>query len=498
MNRAKIYGNLAGLVFVALALVCLESTSQAQNASETGGSPAGQPARAIRLSFIDGQVRLSQGDQVLAEQAVVNTPLLEGMQLTTADNGKAEIQFEDGSVVRIPPDSSLTLSVLKGSGSAADAELTLSGGLSYFELQGGYQNGKIGVHFGPSTLTTSGFTVVRVDLDRPPGQVAVFSGNAHLDSNNGSVEIDLHDGESVALNGTDPSRFDMAESIEPDSWDGWNSDRDQVLTTEAAAQTGAPSDMGQNSNPAWNDLDANGSWYNVPGQGYVWSPYEAASAGFDPYGYGNWTYTPGYGYIWASGYPWGYMPFQCGAWNFYGGFGWGWAPGMGGCSPWWGLGFYGGPNYGYVPPGYRIIPRPILPRRPVTGGPIPVLGINHRVTVETRTSLPARIGGGPVVIAGNSVHALKSLPSQPQYAHMPTMIVGTAHTGTMATPVSSELSGARPGYSRPASWTPAQGQNTQVNRGTDASSTVTMAMPKETRREFRKVLISSPFKKLNH
>ena len=36
----------------------------------------GQPARAVRLSYVDGQVKLSQGNQVLAEQAVANTPLL--------------------------------------------------------------------------------------------------------------------------------------------------------------------------------------------------------------------------------------------------------------------------------------------------------------------------------------------------------------------------------------------------------------------------------------
>ena len=44
--------------------------------------------------------KLAQGNQVLADQAVANTPLLEGTQLTTADNGRAEIQFEDGSVAR--------------------------------------------------------------------------------------------------------------------------------------------------------------------------------------------------------------------------------------------------------------------------------------------------------------------------------------------------------------------------------------------------------------
>jgi hypothetical protein len=458
--------SIAGLALSALALACLAPALIAQDDSQPASSGTGQPARAVRLSYVDGMVKLTQGGQVLADQAVVNTPLLEGMQLTTSENGKAEIQFEDGSVARVSPDSSLTLSVLRGSGSSADAELTVNGGLAYFELQGGYQNGKIVVHFGSSTATTSGFTVLRVDADRAPGQVAVFSGNAHLDSNNGSLEIDLHDGESVALNGADPTRYDMAESVEPDSWDAWNSDRDQVLTTEAAAQTGAPSNMGQNQNPAWNDLDANGSWYNVPGQGYIWSPYDAASAGFDPYGNGNWMWTPGYGYIFASGYPWGYLPFQCGAWNFYNNFGWGWAPGMGGCSPWWGLGFYGGPNFGYVPPGYRIIPRPILSRHPLGGRPVPVVAVN-RPMPHVDGSFPARSVKAPVVIAGNSVHALTPIATRPEFNHPPTMIVGAPRTGTYsatgAQVSSGQAAGSRPGYSRPAGWTPAQEVNAQHN-----------------------------------
>ena len=38
------------------------------------------------------------------------------MTLATGDDGRAEIQFEDGSVARISPDSSLTLSALRGQG----------------------------------------------------------------------------------------------------------------------------------------------------------------------------------------------------------------------------------------------------------------------------------------------------------------------------------------------------------------------------------------------
>jgi hypothetical protein len=303
--------------------------------------------------------------------------------------------------------------------------LTVNSGLCYFEFQGGGQAGQMRVHFGTSMATTSGFTVLRVAVDTPPGSLAVFSGNVHLQVESSpaitaaNAATDLHGGESIALSPADPSQYSVAESIEPNSWDDWNSDRDQALTAEASTQTGAPSNLGASENPAWNDLDASGSWYDVPGQGYVWSPYDAANADFDPYGNGDWMYTPAFGYVWASGYSWGYMPYQCGAWNFYNGFGWGWAPGMGGCRPWWGLGFYGGPNIGFAPGGYRPILRPFPPRGPVGPighKPIPMVPVN-RHTAFANTGFPARDKNAQVTIAGSTVAPLRPLPSRPVYSH---------------------------------------------------------------------------------
>jgi len=416
MNLIRNGKGIVGLAMLALGVLFLNAFVLAQNAPQD----TGQPARAVRLSYLDGQVKLSQGNQVLAQQAVANTPLFEGMQLTTADDGKAEIQFEDGSVVRIAPNSTLTLQVLRGAGTMADAELALNSGLAYFEFQGGGQAGQMSVHFGDSVATSSGFTVLRVAMDSPPGSLAVFSGNVHLEvaasANAAAVAADLHGGEMITLSAVDPNQYNLAESIEPNSWDAWNSDRDQALTAEAAAQTGAPANLGETQNPAWNDLDANGSWYDVPGQGYVWSPYEASNPGFDPYGNGEWMWTPAYGYVWASGYPWGYMPFQCGAWNFYDGFGWGWAPGIGGCRPWWGMGFYGGPYFGRLPIGYRPIPRPFPPHGPIHRGPVPVVPVNRHLAV-VNTALPARDKNAQVMIAGSTVQALRPLPSRPAYSH---------------------------------------------------------------------------------
>jgi hypothetical protein len=418
-----------GLAFVVIGTLML---SWVARGDDTGQAAA---AGAARLSSVEGQVRISQGGQVISDPALANSPLFAGTQVDTGDDGKAEIQFEDGSVARLSPDSTLALKSLSVQGGPGNTDVALVAGLGYFELQGGGQGGQMRVTFGDSIATGTGFTVMRVRIDNPPGELAVFSGNAHLERGN-SLAVDLHGGESVALNGTDPSRYNLSESIEPDSWDAWNSDRDQALNAEAADQTGAAKNFvnTDNPNPAWNALDANGNWYNVPGQGYIWSPYEASSAGWDPYGCGHWVMTPRFGYVWVSCNTWGYLPYQCGSWNFYDGFGWGWAPGMGmgmgsgmgmgmgmggGCGL-YGGGGYGGINIGLAPRGYRPIERP--KPNPRLGGPgrnpRGVIAVNRGFSGGTG-ALPVRTRNTPVEIAGHTVQPLHPLPNQGRYQASP-------------------------------------------------------------------------------
>ena len=464
-----------GLAALALGAVWLAPVLQAGDAT-----PA---ARAVRLSSVDGQVQLAQGNQVLADEAVANTPLFAGTRVTTGDDGRAEIQFEDGSVARLSPNSSLTLTMLRGQDGNGEAEIALESGLGYFELQGTGQSGTIRVKFSDSVVTAGGFTVMRINLDSPPGELAVFSGNAHLERG-GAMTVDLHGGESVALIGSDPSRYTLAESIEPDSWDTWNSDRDQVLTSEAAAKTGATKNYGDNSNPAWNDLDASGNWYNVPGQGNIWSPYEASGAGWDPYGNGYWMNTPGYGYIWASGYPWGYLPYQCGMWNWYDAFGWGWAPGMEGCSPWWGMGGYFGPNIGNGFGGYRPPLRPHPPRRPLGGRAQranTLIAVNRR-PVGGSTALPARDRAAPVTIAGQTVQPLRPLGARAQYDHsasayvnrtvsvFPGSSLGAGSGGGQARATGPSFGGSKAGSSSGSgARSPGSSQHSSSGGGTSAS-----------------------------
>ncbi len=417
----------------------------------------GQPAaRAVRLSSVDGQVQLAQGNQVLAAQALANTPLFEGTQISTSDDGRAEVQFEDGSVARISPNSSLTLGRLGQQGATMQTDLVLNSGLGYFEIQGNGEATQIRVHFGNDVATVSGFTVLRVNLDYPPGEVAVFSGNAHVEGGN-ALALDLHGGESVKLNGTEPGNYVVAEAIEPDSWDTWNSDRDQALTAQETDRTTATNGMPNSSNPAWSDLDSSGSWYNVPGQGYVWSPYEAESAGWDPYGCGSWMWTPRFGYMWVSCEPWGYMPYASGTWNYYDGFGWGWAPGLG--IPWWG-GYGWGFNIGVTPVRYRPPHRPVggpRPGNPIRFGgryqPYPVVAVNR--VHDAMSGTPIRAHNAPVTIAGNTIQPLHSLSPRPVYGggYMSGASHGQIVPGGVGAGVHYGFA-TSPYGSRPGTWTP--------------------------------------------
>ncbi len=404
-----------GLGTVAAAVLMLGPVMQSPVLMAQGDA---NPSRAVRLSNVEGQVQLSQGNTVTAAQALVNTPLFEGTQIKTADDGRAEIQFEDGSIARVSPNSVLTLGELRQQGNSTDTLLVLDSGLGYFELQGDTPTDQTRVQFGGNVVTASGFSVLRVDLDNPPGELAVFSGNAHLEGGN-TLSLDLHGGESVRLNGADPGNYALSEAIEPNSWDAWNSDRDQALTSQEADRTPATSGVPNNNNPAWSDLDANGNWYNVPGQGYVWSPYEAESAGWDPYGCGSWVSAPAYGYNWVSCEPWGFMPYTSGMWNYYDGFGWGWMPGSG--IPWW----YGGGGWAYnignAPYRYQppIRPRggPVRPGTPIRPGgryePNPVIAVNRLHNAQAGP--PMRVRNGPVMVAGNTVQPLRPVAPRTAY-----------------------------------------------------------------------------------
>lgn len=351
--------------------------------------------RFARLSYIHGNVTVSRIDGTDSEAAQLNMPLAEGAQVTTAEDGQAEVEFEDGSLVRLTPNSSLSVDQLSvDAGGDYQTQLNLVRGLVYAELRAAskyaYELNVDGAVVSPVENAT-----IRINLDEPPAVIAVLTGRAHVEHtyDAGSYRADVRGGETLTADPFDAGRYFLSQQITEDSWDTWNEERDQAAADEAAARTAARDRLEGAQGYGWSDLDANGSWYDVPGQGQVWQPTVAMNEDFDPYGYGSWVWSPG-GYAWASGYSWGWTPFRCGNWSFWNGFGWGWSPGVN-CG-FGGWGFPGGVfviNIIRPPRGY---PFPVCPvRSPI--GVHPIVVVHH----GQEPAMPVGPVRGPRTIGGH-------------------------------------------------------------------------------------------------
>jgi uncharacterized protein YaiE (UPF0345 family) len=320
--------------------------------------------RAVRLSNVQGAVQVLTGANVTFSQAQLNMPIVQGMKLVTAEDGRAEVQFEDGSVARVTPNSSITFAQVSSNPDGSTVTvIDADSGLTYYELNG--RAGQYTVRFGQDNVVPIDSSIFRLDLDSNPVGLAVMHGSVHI-SNDESLSADVHTNQSALFDEQNPNEYQLLQSVAANSWDQWNSDRDEALAELDENATGARASTGNPDNPAWSDLDAYGDWYNVPGYGEGWAP-SGVGQDWDPYGIGSWGYYGGIGYTWISGYPWGWWPYHCGAWSWFGSFGWMWFPGN--CG-WGGVGF-GWYPYGviwHVPPGYKC---PLRPVHNPAHGPIP-------------------------------------------------------------------------------------------------------------------------------
>jgi hypothetical protein len=313
-------------------------------------------ANVARVSYVQGSVQLLAGQGTGFQQAVMNMPVLDGSRVQTGGDGQAEVEFGDGSVARLTPNSSLQFDHL----GQDQVQLEQLSGLGYYEFNVGDGHPPFTVQFSNLSLQPTANSILRIGLDTG-WEVAVVSGGASVQG--GFAPVAVGENQSIR-SGADNSGapYTVAQGINPDSWDAWNQDRDQAIAQEASQQTPVRDEAANPQNENWNDLDANGNWYPVEGAGNVWVP-AGVGPGWDPYGAGYWAYYPTLGYTWVSAYPWGWLPYHCGAWGYYP-FGWGWAPG--GCGTVWAPVIIVRTH----PPGWSM---PIHPVRP-PGGMYPVGG----------------------------------------------------------------------------------------------------------------------------
>jgi hypothetical protein len=185
-------------------------------------------------------------------------------------------------------------------------------------------------------------------LDRGVERVEVFSGVVGVQSNLGDLTVEKDYVLVMQPSSSDPTV--VSQGITKDDWDLWVDARESHMDTLSSGPSPNSYEGGADeATYGWSDLMQYGSWSNVPGGGYGWTP-AAVAAGWSPYTSGQWCWYPGWGYTWIGAEPWGWLPYHYGWWEFIPGIGWVWFPG--GFNTWspHRVTWFSGPNWlGWIP-----------------------------------------------------------------------------------------------------------------------------------------------------
>jgi FecR protein len=281
---------------------------------------ADSQARVVRLSDVQGDVLVDRNIGQGYEKAFLNLPITQGAKLQTSKNGRAEVEFEDGSTLRLIPDTVIDFPQLslRDSGAKASAVHLLEG-TAYIKF-GGAKDDEFTLTFAHEKLSLTHAAHLRIEMGDTKATVSVFSGEAQVDGDSGTEVVAKN--HSATFDLADKDHYALAKSVEPAAYDAWDKQQDQYQQDYAGKSSNSYSPNAYGAS----DLNYYGSFMNAPGYGTVWQPY-FAGAGWDPFMNGAWAFTPGLGYGWVSGYPWGWTPYQYGSWLYLPQHGWAWQPG---------------------------------------------------------------------------------------------------------------------------------------------------------------------------
>ncbi|HWR35510.1 MAG TPA: DUF6600 domain-containing protein [Clostridia bacterium] len=321
-------------------------------------------ARIVRLSYVDGTVNIDRATGQGIERAILNMPVTQDTRIEVGEDGRAEVEFENGSTLRVSGTASIVFRQLSLSDRGDKTTLVdVDNGLFYFDIKH-KRDDDFRIWFSRQTISVNNSAHFRLDASETGSRVAVFKGELDLQGRNERVVVKKN--ETVRLDPVEDARYYVARGIDVESEDSWDRERldyrDRYAKSDqsyryANSYYGAPFSYGMA------DLSYYGRYYNIPGYGWMWRP-SSFGIGWDPFDNGAWAWYPSQGWVFVSTYPWGWTPYRYGQWVHVGGYGWCWSPAR----------RY---NYAWNPvPVARHWPSSFLPPRPPhrDHGPTVILG----------------------------------------------------------------------------------------------------------------------------
>jgi hypothetical protein len=281
-------------------------------------SRADSQARIVRLSDIQGDIEIDRGGQGF-QQAVLNLPIIQGSRLRAGYDGHAEVEFEDGTTVRITPGTVIKFTRLHLEDSGAKATtVNVLEGIAYISYAG-TKGDDFMLTFDDEKAPLVKAAHIRLEMGHTKARLSVFNGELEVESPSGPVEVKKKHAVVFPLDEQTPPLAPIAlAKIPSDSWD-----EDLENYHERYGKSGVYRNPGYAF--GFSDLQYFGSFSNLPVCGLSWRPF-LASFDWDPFAAGGWAWYPGSGYSWVSAYPWGWAPYHYGSWQMCPGVGWAWQP----------------------------------------------------------------------------------------------------------------------------------------------------------------------------
>ncbi len=308
---------------------------------------AGASTPFARVRYQEGGVESRQGN-ALPQAVDVNYPVFAGERIVTDSGQRAELQFPDGTLLRIDRDTEVSF----------DDFAARDGGTSVVALASGQVQLLIGNARGGDGLRIDTPSASIYPLDASSVRVDVEAGDAvRVSVASGRVEVAAERGSVVVVSGERTAVVPGAAPRDPwryaagtrDAFDGWVAQRERddpagVALGEVGAEFEA---LPEEVQPYYGELSQAGQWVNT--EDYGWALQPNVGSDWQPFQDGQWYPSPAGDPVWVGAEPWGWATWRYGSWNFNAGLGgWLWVPGAvwGPANVWW---FYGPSFVGWVP-----------------------------------------------------------------------------------------------------------------------------------------------------
>jgi len=275
------------------------------------------PVRLARVSYVTGTVSYRISEQAEWSSAVRNLPLRQGAEVTASGNGRTEIQFDDGSRLRLGDGAIATLTIMYSDAKGEYTQISLRTGEASLRIEKAVSVYEVDTP--TASVDVSG--PARVSIDARSGmRTSVLRGSAVVQGKGGKVTVS----ERYSVNLRTAADAYVTEPLaSPDTFDKWclsidASEDHDLRDPHRAYEPGNVAIMSDN-------LDNYGEWRTDPAYGKVWHPYHCY-AGWRPYHDGHWVWVDPFGWTWVGAEPWGWAPYHYGTWVDES-YGWCWVPG---------------------------------------------------------------------------------------------------------------------------------------------------------------------------